>query len=104
MSRREGASADRSLLSRPRGAQAGEHSARGSVYVGAKTRERQRQNGVAEIRSKALLICLNCLAGSCPDDGQPAPMTSRACRLCANDKCGGLRQISTQIILIWTAR
>ena len=45
-------------LSRPRGAWAGEHSARGSVCGCAKTRERRRGSGVAEIPSRALLTCL----------------------------------------------
>jgi hypothetical protein len=49
--------ADRPIPSRPRGVQAAEHSP-GSVDVSAKTRERQRQKGVAEIPSKALLTCL----------------------------------------------
>jgi hypothetical protein len=58
-SARGGGPADCSLLSRPRGAQAGEHPARGNgLCVGAKTRERPRQDGVPEISSKALLTRL----------------------------------------------
>jgi hypothetical protein len=53
------ARADCSLLSRPRGARVGEHSAGGSLCSGAKTRERRRGSGVTGIPSKALLTAFN---------------------------------------------
>jgi transposase len=55
----------------------GEHFA-GRVCAGAKTRERQRQNGVPEICSKAPISLPHCLAGSCPGAWPASAVIGRA--------------------------
>jgi hypothetical protein len=46
----------------------------GSVYVGAKARQRQRQNGVPEIAAKARLNCLHARQAHARGGGQLEPM------------------------------